>query len=185
VGVEIVCTTRCRLAPGSYWTVKLTASKFTGVVLKLIEVIILFVCLLQIFLLTTYRLIPTRILKKGAYVRSRDTWSETTRVMSCKLTHSMPSARYVLFLVYSFMVLEMFSERRESHPPSANYLYIYLSIYLSIYFSQQTSDSFAFLNPICILEYVLNCEQNFSFFTFWSGLSDNRINCNRISEDLI
>jgi hypothetical protein len=41
------------------------------------------------------------------------------------------------------------------------------------------------LNPICLLKYVLSCEQNFSFFIFRSGLSDIRINCNRISEGLL
>jgi hypothetical protein len=34
-------------------------------------------------------------------------------------------------------------------------------------------------------KYVLNCEQNFSFFIFRSGLSDILINCNRISEGLL
>jgi hypothetical protein len=28
------------------------------------------------------------------------------------------------------------------------------------------SDSTASLNPVCLLKYVLNCEQNFSFFIF-------------------
>jgi hypothetical protein len=36
-----------------------------------------------------------------------------------------------------------------------------------------------------LLKYVRNCEQNFSFLIFWFGLSDIRINCNRISEDLL
>jgi hypothetical protein len=51
--------------------------------------------------------------------------------------------------------------------------------------SEQTSDSSAFLNVTWLLEYVLNCEQHFSFSIFWSGLSDTRINCNGISEGLL
>jgi hypothetical protein len=43
------------------------------------------------------------------------------------------------------------------------------------------SDSPAFLNPLCLLKYVLNCEQNFSFFIFRFRLSHIWINCNRIS----
>jgi hypothetical protein len=38
---------------------------------------------------------------------------------------------------------------------------------------------------MCLLKYVLNCEQNFSFFIFRAGLSDIRINCNQISEGLL
>jgi hypothetical protein len=38
---------------------------------------------------------------------------------------------------------------------------------------------------MCLLQYVLICEQNFSFFLFKSGLSFIRINCNRISEGLL
>jgi hypothetical protein len=37
------------------------------------------------------------------------------------------------------------------------------------------------LNPTCHLKYLLNCEQNFSFFLFRSGLSDMQINCNRLA----
>jgi hypothetical protein len=37
--------------------------------------------------------------------------------------------------------------------------------------SEQTSDSSALLNAVCLLKYVLNCEQNFSYFIFWSRLS--------------
>jgi hypothetical protein len=33
---------------------------------------------------------------------------------------------------------------------------------------------------MCLLKYVLNYEQHFSFFIFRSGLSDMWINCNRI-----
>jgi hypothetical protein len=57
---------------------------------------------------------------------------------------------------------------------------------LSKVLSEQTSDfSFAFLNVICLLKHVLNCEQHFSFFVSRSGLSDIRINCNRTNEDLL
>jgi hypothetical protein len=35
------------------------------------------------------------------------------------------------------------------------------------------------------LEYVLNCEERFSFFIFWSRLSDIWINCNQISKGLL
>jgi hypothetical protein len=35
---------------------------------------------------------------------------------------------------------------------------------LSQVLSEQTSDSSAFLNPMCLLKYVLNCEQHFSYF---------------------
>jgi hypothetical protein len=35
---------------------------------------------------------------------------------------------------------------------------------LSQALSEQTSDSSAFLNATCPLKYVLNCEQNFSYF---------------------
>jgi hypothetical protein len=38
---------------------------------------------------------------------------------------------------------------------------------------------------MCLLKHVLNCEQNFSFFIFWSGLSNIQINCNRTSEGLL
>jgi hypothetical protein len=41
------------------------------------------------------------------------------------------------------------------------------------------------LNPMCLLKYVLNCEQNFSFFIFRPGLSDKLINCNTIRERLL
>jgi hypothetical protein len=36
---------------------------------------------------------------------------------------------------------------------------------------EQTSDSFDFLNVVCPLKYVLNCEQHFPFFIFQSGLT--------------
>jgi hypothetical protein len=45
---------------------------------------------------------------------------------------------------------------------------------LSQVLSEQTSDSSAFLNAMCL--YVFNCEQHFSFF--------DPINCNRIRESL-
>jgi hypothetical protein len=32
---------------------------------------------------------------------------------------------------------------------------------------------------MCLIKYVLNCEENFSFFILLYGLSDIRINCNR------
>jgi hypothetical protein len=35
---------------------------------------------------------------------------------------------------------------------------------LSQVLSEQTSDSSAFLNPTCLLKFVLNCEQHFSYF---------------------
>jgi hypothetical protein len=35
---------------------------------------------------------------------------------------------------------------------------------LSQVMSKQTSDSSFFLNAICLLKYVLNCEQHFSYF---------------------
>jgi hypothetical protein len=35
---------------------------------------------------------------------------------------------------------------------------------LSQVLSEQTSDSSAFLNATCLLKYVLNCEQQFSYF---------------------
>jgi hypothetical protein len=38
---------------------------------------------------------------------------------------------------------------------------------------------------VFFLKYVPNCEQNFSFFIFRSGLSDIQINCNRINEGLL
>jgi hypothetical protein len=38
---------------------------------------------------------------------------------------------------------------------------------------------------MCLLIYVLNCEQNLSFFLFGSRISDTRINCNRITEGLL
>jgi hypothetical protein len=44
--------------------------------------------------------------------------------------------------------------------------------------SEQTSDSFAFLNAMCLLKYVLYCEQHFSFFMFRSGLA--RVDCRSI-----
>jgi hypothetical protein len=53
----------------------------------------------------------------------------------------------------------------------------------SVFFSEQKSDSSVFLNVTRFLKYILNCEQHFSFFIFWSWLPDIRINCNRISED--
>jgi hypothetical protein len=51
--------------------------------------------------------------------------------------------------------------------------------------SEQTSDSSTFLSAMYLLKYVLNFEQHFSFFIFWSGLSDIQINRNRISEGLL
>jgi hypothetical protein len=48
---------------------------------------------------------------------------------------------------------------------------------LSQVVSEQTSDSPAFLNAVCILKYVLRCEQHFSFFIFRSGLPV-RVYCN-------
>jgi hypothetical protein len=36
---------------------------------------------------------------------------------------------------------------------------------LSQVLSEQTSDSPAFLHVMCVLKYVLNCEQHFSFFS--------------------
>jgi hypothetical protein len=41
---------------------------------------------------------------------------------------------------------------------------------LSQVVSEQTSDSSAFLNAMCLLKYVLNCEQHFSCFILRSGL---------------
>jgi hypothetical protein len=41
------------------------------------------------------------------------------------------------------------------------------------------------LNPKCFLNFVLNCQQNFKFFIFRSGLFDSWIKCNRINEDLL
>jgi hypothetical protein len=38
---------------------------------------------------------------------------------------------------------------------------------------------------MCLLKYVLNCEQHLSFLLFQSGLSDIRINCKRICEGLL
>jgi hypothetical protein len=35
---------------------------------------------------------------------------------------------------------------------------------LSQVLSEETSDSSAFLNAVCLLEYVHNCEQHFSYF---------------------
>jgi hypothetical protein len=49
-------------------------------------------------------------------------------------------------------------------------------------FSKRTSNSSAFINTMCLLKHVLNCEQYFSFIIFRFGLSDIRINCNRVSE---
>jgi hypothetical protein len=46
--------------------------------------------------------------------------------------------------------------------------------------SEQTSDSSAFLNVLCLLKYVLNCEQH--FFVFHISI---QINCNRISMSLL
>jgi hypothetical protein len=46
--------------------------------------------------------------------------------------------------------------------------------------SQQTSDSSAFLNAMCLLKYVLNYETAFSIFHI-----SIRINCNRITEGLL
>jgi hypothetical protein len=48
---------------------------------------------------------------------------------------------------------------------------------------EQTLYSSAFINALCLLKYVLNCEQ--TFFIFRSGLSDILINRNRISEGLV
>jgi hypothetical protein len=44
--------------------------------------------------------------------------------------------------------------------------------------------SLLLLNPMCLSKHVLNCQRNFSFSIFRSGLSDIRINCNRISGGL-
>jgi hypothetical protein len=49
--------------------------------------------------------------------------------------------------------------------------------------SEQKSDSSASLTAMCLLKYVLNCENN--FFIFRSGLSGIRVKCNRISEGLL
>jgi hypothetical protein len=53
--------------------------------------------------------------------------------------------------------------------------------------SDQTNDSSTFQNTMCLLKYVLNCEENFYFlfFIFRCGLSDVRINCDRISEGFL
>jgi hypothetical protein len=40
-------------------------------------------------------------------------------------------------------------------------------------------------DPMCLLNYVLNCKENFSFFIIQSGLSDIQINCNRIKGRLV
>lgn len=40
-------------------------------------------------------------------------------------------------------------------------------------------------NPMWLLNYILNSENNFSFFIFQSILPDTWINCNQISEDLL
>jgi hypothetical protein len=42
---------------------------------------------------------------------------------------------------------------------------------LSQVLSEQTSDSSAFLNAMCLIQYVLNCEQHSSFSVFRSGLT--------------
>jgi hypothetical protein len=52
---------------------------------------------------------------------------------------------------------------------------------LSQVLSEQKSDSSAFLNSTCLLKYVLNSEQHFSFFIFRSGLTVTglvRVHCN-------
>jgi hypothetical protein len=56
---------------------------------------------------------------------------------------------------------------------------------LSRVLPEQTSDSSAFLNAMCLLKNALNCEQYYSFFTYQSGISDIQINCNRIIESLL
>jgi hypothetical protein len=55
-------------------------------------------------------------------------------------------------------------------------LYLFLVIIIQIWtnckvLSQQTSDSSALLNVLCFLKYVLNREQHFLFFIFWSELT--------------
>jgi hypothetical protein len=51
--------------------------------------------------------------------------------------------------------------------------------------SEQTSDSSAFLNALCLLKHVLSCDQRFRFLILRSGLLDILINCNRITEGLL
>jgi hypothetical protein len=41
------------------------------------------------------------------------------------------------------------------------------------------------LNASCLFWYLLSCEQNLSFLILTSGLSDIRINCNRITESFV
>jgi hypothetical protein len=50
---------------------------------------------------------------------------------------------------------------------------------------QHSLKALVLLNPTCLLKCILNCEQNFLFFIFRSGLSDIQINCNRISDGLL
>jgi hypothetical protein len=51
--------------------------------------------------------------------------------------------------------------------------------------SQHSLKVLLLLNPMCLLKYVLNCEQNFSFFVFWSRLSSIWVKCNQVSEGLM
>jgi hypothetical protein len=48
-------------------------------------------------------------------------------------------------------------------------------------FSEQTSNSSAFLNVMCLLTYVLNCEEHI----YLSGLSVIQVNCNRVREGFL
>jgi hypothetical protein len=43
----------------------------------------------------------------------------------------------------------------------------------------------AFLNAMCFLKYLLNCEQHVLFSTFKSRLFDIWINCNQIDESIL
>jgi hypothetical protein len=48
---------------------------------------------------------------------------------------------------------------------------------LSKLLSEQRSDSSAFLNAMCLLKYVLNCEQNFSFQSGLTATGLVRVYC--------
>jgi hypothetical protein len=71
--------------------------------------------------------------------------------------------------------------------------FIQLKLVLDIFFRgfslsscpQHSLKALLLLNATCLLKYVLNCEQNFSFSVFRCGLSDIRIICNPISEGLL
>jgi hypothetical protein len=71
------------------------------------------------------------------------------------------------------------------HPSQANLRYFLTWFHSRQLLSTQSECPLALIplapNPTCLLKYVLSCEENFSFFTFRSGLSDVRINCNRFS----